>query len=801
MELNSIFFSKIKETLELEFNQKPTVKEPGSFTITLTQRLNDTTTEIKFIPARIEGKKVIFELTLPEDGIENGTLTINSTASPNIASERSPLNLFIDFPKKVEEVYMYKNEAIQSAAESAGSGLSKLLIFQNIFLTLISIPFALLIVQLFQIIDFIGLINIELPVNVKAFIEYFDQNILTLWKNPLVFDEDITRCQVHEIFTEYDISCITFNNMGIFLVELVILLVTRVFLVLALALASCLILNKGPGIMNLPKSFRKRSFSQNVLFFLYAMKDFLSLEFFSMFVMGSQLDALMGAFTGLQYGDQENRETSVNYLLACLVVFVYSVYFLFLLGLTIKTYRMACRRAEEEVKKGEIQGKEAVVGAGGTNIPEDTHLPVDRNTPEGIGSGIQAEKESEKEETKDKKEEKVSTWDFFFEEIKQESPLTVFVVPMMMFQDLVMAPIIIFNVNSPKWQIIPLVIIYVIVFAFLLYKRPFKSTIEGSVTTINVGFYLATLVCLWYLSTGSGQKMLEKDRYNYIGNFMISLISLAVLSNAILAFIPLLMEVKNLITRKKKPTKKEENGKEVEVIDKIGGTEMLNSNKRGLVDRKKNQGRWMGKSPKIVLGGVKAKIDKLGENQGPVGDDKTAGFRGQTDNSLKDKESEVADLNLGDPFGFEGEQPRPKKIKKVKSSPDLGADLENIQKMELQKGRKGKKDRVRDLWDLNLDDEVGNEIEKGEGGLDRMEGRGADFQISEVGLLSKSKKPIARKFKGQEFRGKRGQSRRGARKSDLEKIKKKKKRDQIFENELEGGQKEGKDLDVWDLSG
>lgn len=66
-------------------------------------------------------------------------------------------------------------------------------------LMVVSFPLALTLIKLFQMIDFLLYINVDLPINAQAFLSLFDQNVLTMIPNPLEVNEDKIQCTPHNV--------------------------------------------------------------------------------------------------------------------------------------------------------------------------------------------------------------------------------------------------------------------------------------------------------------------------------------------------------------------------------------------------------------------------------------------------------------------------------------------------------------------------------------------------------------------------------------------------------------------------
>ena len=69
----------------------------------------------------------------------------------------------------------------------------------TVVLVVVSFPIALTLIKLFQMIDFLLFINVDLPINAQAFLAIFDQNVLKLIPNPFEIDEALVRCSPHAV--------------------------------------------------------------------------------------------------------------------------------------------------------------------------------------------------------------------------------------------------------------------------------------------------------------------------------------------------------------------------------------------------------------------------------------------------------------------------------------------------------------------------------------------------------------------------------------------------------------------------
>ena len=79
---------------------------------------------------------------------------------------------------------------------------------------LINAPLGILILKLFQMFDFLKLLNIDLPVNMILFLKWFEDNMFDLIPNFLETDDSRVGCNPHYKLLESKFSCLVVNNVG-----------------------------------------------------------------------------------------------------------------------------------------------------------------------------------------------------------------------------------------------------------------------------------------------------------------------------------------------------------------------------------------------------------------------------------------------------------------------------------------------------------------------------------------------------------------------------------------------------------
>ena len=89
-------------------------------------------------------------------------------------------------------------------------------VIQGITLTyvLFNAPYGILVLKLFQMFDYLKLVNVKLPTNAHAFLQWFEENMFDLVPNFLQIEESAAVCSVHIKLRENDLSCLVLNNAG-----------------------------------------------------------------------------------------------------------------------------------------------------------------------------------------------------------------------------------------------------------------------------------------------------------------------------------------------------------------------------------------------------------------------------------------------------------------------------------------------------------------------------------------------------------------------------------------------------------
>ena len=114
---------------------------------------------------------------------EKAIYSVSSKNLSSIHSKEFANNFFIKYPIKTE-ISFFKT-ASAAAAEAAARSASYISVGMTAVLMIVSFNAALILIKLFQMLDFFVYINIDLPLNVQNFISFFDQNVFDMIPNPL----------------------------------------------------------------------------------------------------------------------------------------------------------------------------------------------------------------------------------------------------------------------------------------------------------------------------------------------------------------------------------------------------------------------------------------------------------------------------------------------------------------------------------------------------------------------------------------------------------------------------------------
>ena len=165
-------FDKGTQIVAFEFKDKlEPLTDTSGFTLNL--KSNGQKLIPKSIKTSADRKFLYFTLNLKEN-LESALLQINNENVEVLHSKVSSSikKYFIDYPMEIEISFYFTalDEAVKASGEKAAIGTS---IF-TIVMLLVSLNMALILIKLFQMLDFFVYLNVDIPVNLKIFISFFD---------------------------------------------------------------------------------------------------------------------------------------------------------------------------------------------------------------------------------------------------------------------------------------------------------------------------------------------------------------------------------------------------------------------------------------------------------------------------------------------------------------------------------------------------------------------------------------------------------------------------------------------------
>ena len=220
----------------------------------------------------------------------------------SLKSSKDPLIFLKQKEINITPVSYYKpgsQKTITNTAQAAQTATKTIMTVSLVF----SVPTALALLKIQQMLDFLLLLNVDHPSNAKSFLQVLSQSVLEGIPNGLRFLTDDS-CKVDlDRFIEEDVSCQIFENLGNYIIlVLLFLLVKAMFYVI-----SVLTQEKYEKISSF---FKTRNQKMGLSFWLEVME-------------GIQLDIFMTFFLSVMKDDSENSKIlKLNFLIGSLSAFL-----------------------------------------------------------------------------------------------------------------------------------------------------------------------------------------------------------------------------------------------------------------------------------------------------------------------------------------------------------------------------------------------------------------------------------------------------------------------------------------------
>ena len=95
----------------------------------------------------------------------------------------------------------------------------------------VSFNSALVLIKIFQMLDFFIFLNLDLPLNVQKFMEFFNLELFDIVPNPFEDDSIEDDCNLHHKLRENDLKCMGLNNMGQLILQIGLIAVLKLFFI------------------------------------------------------------------------------------------------------------------------------------------------------------------------------------------------------------------------------------------------------------------------------------------------------------------------------------------------------------------------------------------------------------------------------------------------------------------------------------------------------------------------------------------------------------------------------------------
>ena len=249
-------------------------------------------------------KELLIKITPSIPEVNKATVKIVFEDPSIIVAEKSAQVFLRQKEVTITPVNYYKpaSEAtVAGTAKGAQTATNTILAVSVVF----SVSTALAMIKIQQMLDFLLLLNVYHPSNVKSFLQILSQSVFEDIPNGLGFLTDDS-CNIElRKFLEEEVSCQVFENLGNFIVLVVLFVLAKTVFY---------------WLHQLTKERKGR-----VSDFLKARNDSMGLTFWLDLIEGIQLDVFMTFFLGMMKSESESEKSKVsevNFLVGSLLAFV-----------------------------------------------------------------------------------------------------------------------------------------------------------------------------------------------------------------------------------------------------------------------------------------------------------------------------------------------------------------------------------------------------------------------------------------------------------------------------------------------
>ena len=247
-------------------------------------------------------KEILIKIVPNIEEVNKATVQVVFEDPASIKSDENPLIFLKQKEFTISPVSYYKppSEAtVANTAKGAGSITKAIMVASLVF----SVSTALALIKIQQMLDFLLLLNVSHPSNVRSFLQILSQSVFEDLPNGLHFlTDDSCNIQMQK-FIEEEVSCQIFENLGNFIVLVILFVLAKIVFYLLHHLTKD---KKG----KVSEFIKKRNEDMGLMFWIDLME-------------GIQLDVFMTFFLGvMKSGSEESKVSEFNFLTVTLLAFV-----------------------------------------------------------------------------------------------------------------------------------------------------------------------------------------------------------------------------------------------------------------------------------------------------------------------------------------------------------------------------------------------------------------------------------------------------------------------------------------------
>lgn len=395
-------------------------------------------------------------------------------------------------------------------------------------------PFGILVLKLFQMFDYLKLVNVDLPSNAQAFLQWFEENMFDLIPNHLYKDDSSIGCDVHNKLLENNLSCLMLNNTGN-LFQYYFVYISAKILILVLSLAKKLLGNCWRKKSNISDS---KVANFNVC---------IGLEFFYQMCQAIQLDYFVAIAASLRSFSFSNPTLSYNTGISIVAGLIYgfwcvlSTYRIHGLG---KVYNdiLPLSTNPEQQKQDNSQNKIQQLERGKSFESQ--------NQPELL---IESQFEQLKRTRNDyflEQKAWVRRWLFVIENTRLEKKEELLILNLLNLKDTIIPGFFVGFLDSPILQI-SLPLLYTVSMSILVWKK--MMFVKGSALNLAVIFNEGTvglLLAIFLVIHITEGYIKAKQKYIYFGWTIIILLSTIIIFNLVLGTYEMVVVVREFFRKR-----------------------------------------------------------------------------------------------------------------------------------------------------------------------------------------------------------------------------------------------------------